>query len=320
MKILLTGGGGYIGTRLSQLLLSKGDEVTILDDFRFGESPALPAIIDGATVVRGDVRDRELLRGLASSCDAVVHLAAIVGYPACAADPHEARSVNVDGARSVSEAVRAGTRFIYASTGSVYGKLDSTCTETSPTNAVSLYGQTMLEGESIAVARGAIALRFATVYGVSPAMRTALLPNLLTIEAVQTHTLRLYEPHSRRTFMHIDDACDAYVHTINSADVVPGVYNVGDPALSMTKAELAAEISSVVGDVSVTSMTGSDLDQRDYSVDYSKFTATGFACRIPIRDGLEQVMRLAKILPIAPTERVDTIRSLGGARASDWVR
>lgn len=296
MRILITGGGGFVGSRLSQMALSKGHQVIILDHFRHGQAGVIQSLVQGASAVRGDIRDQDLVLRLADSCDALIHLAAVVGYPACHAEPNEARSINIEGTLSVSKASRRVAKFVYASTGSVYGRLDEMCTENSPTDPLSLYGETKLEGERIALEEGALALRFATLYGLSPMMREALLPNLLTIQAVRSKTIRIYEPNARRTFMHIDDASRAYLHALESDRVAPGVYNVGDPALSMTKARLAGEISEVLRDITIMPMAGTDADGRDYCVDYSKFLATGYTSTMPLHAGIESVASLAAIL------------------------
>lgn len=184
MKILVTGGAGYVGAALVPMLLETGAEVVLLDNFTWGLKPILHfASHDSLEIVSGDIRSVESVREAMKGCDAIIHLAAVVGYPACAADPGKARTVNVNGTRNLVE--EAGSRrLIFASTGSTYGKVQGICTEETPIDPLTLYGSTKWEAEKMVLDKGGVALRFATVFGISPRLRLDLLVNDFVYQAL----------------------------------------------------------------------------------------------------------------------------------------
>ncbi|GAG84798.1 unnamed protein product, partial [marine sediment metagenome] len=166
MNILVTGGAGYVGSMLVPELLKRGHRVTLFDSFLWGPKSILHfATHPSLTIITGDIRDREKIKEVIKYCDLVIHLAAIVGYPACASDRDRAISTNVDGTRNITENLY-GRKIIYASTGSIYGKVDGICTEESPVDPLTLYGTTKWQAEQMVIDGGGVALRFATIFGV----------------------------------------------------------------------------------------------------------------------------------------------------------
>ena len=180
MKILVTGGGGYVGNVLCRDLLNLGYNVRCLDNFHKGQCDALIGLVQDYNFefMHGDVVNvNDVVKAL-DGVDGIIHLASIVGFPACAKQPSLATSVNIDGSLNILEHRNESIPLIFASTGSVYGKVDGVCTEESPLRAVSLYGETKKAAEmEIRSAPNTISYRFATGFGVSPCMRVNLLVN-----------------------------------------------------------------------------------------------------------------------------------------------
>lgn len=304
MRVLITGGAGYIGTTLTQLLLDQGFAVRVLDSLLFGINPLLPCFRHPAfEFVQADIRDAADVQGAATQdIDIIVHLAAIVGYPACDKDVRLAHEVNVEGTKIIDFYRRMeGIPIIYASTGSVYGKLETLCDEDSTPNPLTTYGRTKLLAEQLLLksSDNTLVYRFATAFGLSPRLRLDLLVNDFTYQAVHNHYLVVYESHFRRTFLHVSDIASAILHGIKSFKRMKGgVYNVGSNALNATKKDIADLISRHVTFNLHFSENGHDADQRDYEVDYSRLSATGFTPQVSLETGIEEMVRAFKYLRV----------------------
>ena len=147
LKVMVTGGAGYLGTTIVPMLLDRGHKVKIYDRLSWGVQSILPIVgSPNLTVVRGDIRDKDKLAREMQDCNAVIHLAAIVGYPACAKDPEEARQINEEGTANIVNNLRPDQRLVYASTGSCYGAVNGTCTEETPISPLTHYGSTQGQG------------------------------------------------------------------------------------------------------------------------------------------------------------------------------
>jgi nucleoside-diphosphate-sugar epimerase len=296
MKILVTGGAGYIGTTLVPLLLEHGHRVTVLDSLRFGIGPLLPLFRDPRfSFVRADVRDRQSLAEHARGADAFVHLAAVVGYPACAQAPAEATAINVEGSANLAAAVGRGRPVVLASTGSCYGAVsDTVCTEDTPLRPLTLYGQTKARAETLLLdGCDAIVCRLATAFGLSPRLRLDLLVNDFVYRAVHERRLTVYQAHHRRTLLHVADAARAILLALDRAAELAGrVFNVGDERQNCTKLDVCRVIQQVVPGVAVeTATTGEDLDRRDYAVSYARIRTLGFQSTISLAEGVRELAR-----------------------------
>jgi nucleoside-diphosphate-sugar epimerase len=307
MHILVTGGAGYVGSTVVPHLLAGGHAVRVLDALCFGGEGLLPAWTHRRfEFARGDVRDRAAVRDAVAGCEAVVHLAAIVGDPACARAADEARSVNVDGSRLLLlEAERAGVRrFVFASTCSNYGRLphpDELADEDTPLRPVSLYAETKVavERELLAHAGGVAttALRLATVFGVSPRMRFDLTVNEFTLAAVTRGRLEVYGERFWRPYVHVLDVARAVARVL--AAPVPAVagrvFNVGATAQNHRKEEIAELARAASPGAAVTYVPAVGEDPRDYRVSFARIAATlGFRTTRPVSAGVAEVARLVR--------------------------
>lgn len=300
-NILVTGGAGYVGSVLVRRLLEKGHSVCVIDKLLFDNGYAIVSLFSNPrfSFHRGDIRDEALMKKLADGKDFIVHLAAIVGFPACEKDKHLAMSINVGASKTLSAMIKDDQRIIYASTGSNYGHIaDGMCTEETPLSPVSLYGKTKTETERYFLERNnAIVYRYATAFGLSPRMRLDLLINDFVYEAVVNRYLIMFEKDFKRTFIHVDDMANSIVFAIENAGRMSGqVYNVGDSNNNFSKEEVAQIIRKKVNYYLHFASVGEDMDKRNYEVCYDKVNALGFRCSVPVEEGIDQLIRAVPAL------------------------
>ena len=301
MKVLVTGGAGYVGSVVVRQLLANGHRVHVVDNLMFGGQTMLPLFINpNFSFSQADICDRDALAAEMDGVDAVVHLAALVGYPLCKKMPERAVEVNVDGTRNVIETMPHDARLIYASTGSNYGEVTGVCTEDTPLNPLSLYGRVKTEAEELCLGRdNSIALRFATAYGLSPRPRLDLMINDFCWQAIHQRYLVVYEKHFRRKFMHVVDIARAIVHMMERFDTLQyNVFNVGHESLNFTKEDIVKLIKKRVDFLVYFAEFGKDEDRRDYEVDYSRIRSTGFEVSVDIEMGLSELINGLKLLEI----------------------
>lgn len=304
MKILITGGAGYIGSTLSPKLLDLGHEVTVFDCLLHGGNPILPLFRnENFSFVRGDIRNAEQLKQAAKNHDIVIHLAAIVGFPACRMNPIMAKEVNVDGTINIINAVSDNIPILYGSTGSNYGAVTDICTEESPLTPLSLYGETKTEAENLLMKRGnCVAFRFATAFGIAPRMRLDLLINDFANKCLRDGYLVVYEKHFMRTFIHVSDIADSFIFAIKNIDKMKNnVYNVGSDAMNYSKEEVCNIIAKKTNAFIHFEEIGSDADKRNYIVSYEKIKQLGFSTKIGIERGIDEIIDALKIIDFQDT-------------------
>jgi nucleoside-diphosphate-sugar epimerase len=298
-RIVVTGGAGYYGSLVVRQLLAAGYRVHVVDNLMYGPMSLMELFIhERFSFTRGDVLDTELLKRELDGAWACVHLAALVGYPLCKKEPERAVAVNVGGTKSVLEALDPQTKLIYASTGSNYGEVQGVCTEETPLNPLSLYGETKTEAEYLCMARGRVSsYRFATAFGLSPRLRLDLMINDFTWQALVQRYLLVYEKHFRRTFIHVRDMARCVEHTLENWETMQGnVYNVGDDSMNFTKEEIVRLLQSKIQFACHFAEVGSDADKRDYEVSYQKIRATGFRTSISMEQGVQEMVRGLSLL------------------------
>ncbi|MBS1492836.1 MAG: NAD(P)-dependent oxidoreductase [Bacteroidetes bacterium] len=308
MKILVTGCAGYIGSTLTRLLLDKGYDVIGLDNLSFGGDSMLSFYNNKKfNFVHGDIRDEKILDEVLKEADAVAHLAAIVGDPACSKYADEARSINWEGSKLLFDKCNTLSnvkRFVFASTCSNYGKMegDSFVTEESALNPVSLYAELKVKFEKYLLESKlrdgfvATALRFATVYGLSTRMRFDLTVNEFTRDAASGKELVIFGEQFWRPYCHVEDLARAVILVIESdASLVnQNVFGVGDTDENYQKKMIADEIINVIPET-IVKYVQKDEDPRDYRVDFSKIKNTlGFQITKHLKDGVIEVNSIIK--------------------------
>jgi nucleoside-diphosphate-sugar epimerase len=300
MKVLITGGAGYIGSALTGLLLYRGHKVTVYDALHFGIDPMLPYFRSpNFELVQGDIRDGEALKRTLQGADAIIHLAAVVGYPACKRDPAYAESVNLMGTRVLNLARSSSQPILFASTGSVYGAVaEGMCSEDTPVAPLTVYGRTKADAEKLLMDAGnVVAYRFATAFGLSARQRLDLLVNDFCYQAVQNRSLVLYEAHHQRTFLHVQDIARAFVHALdNFAQMRDQVYNCG--GFNASKKDIAAMIKEHTDYYLHLAEIGKDEDQRNYTVFYDKLYDTGYLPKVTLQEGIAEMVRAFRFLKV----------------------
>lgn len=301
-NILVTGGAGYVGSVLVDKLLSSGYRVTVFDNLSMGGHGLLHNLSnENLKFIKGDIRDFEAVKKASIDIDFIVHLAAIVGYPACRKDPKMSRAVNVDGTKNIVKIANKKIPVIFASTGSSYGKLiGKYCTETTPLKPLSDYGKQKAEAEKI-VAKNEkfIIYRFATAFGISPRLRLDLLINDFAYKAVKEKTIIVYEKEFMRTFIHVKDMADSFIHAIeNFKKMNAEIYNVGDESLNFSKEDVAKMLQNLTSFYLHFADSGKDIDQRNYVVDYRKIRSTGFKCKVGLKQGLAGLVKAMDLIEI----------------------
>lgn len=297
MRILITGGAGYIGTILIPMLLERGDQVTVLDTFRAGGTELWGACrYDSFHPVKGDARDTRLLDELVPQHDVLIPLAALVGAPLCKEDAVGATTLNRDAVVSMVERSSSNQMIVYPTTNSGYGvgEAGKFCTEDSPLRPLSLYGTTKVEAEKAVLDSGrGVTLRLATVFGMAPRMRLDLLVNDFTHRAVTDRALLVFEGHFKRNFIHIRDVAKGFLHAIDNYGRMRGeAYNLGLSSANLSKLELCERIQKHVPNfVYVEAPIGEDPDKRDYIVSNEKLEATGWRPDVDLDLGIQELIK-----------------------------
>lgn len=298
-NILITGGSGYVGTVLIDVLLEAGYKVRVLDAINQEARHLIPYVFNpNFEYIRGDVRKKEIVKKCLSDIDMVMHLAAIVGYPACEREPELSKDININGTRNLVEQVNKKMPIIFASTTSVYGKIsDQICTEYTKPNPASIYGRQKLKAEEIVRKnKDFIIFRFTTGFGGSYKMRFDTLPNDFTYRALKDGSLIVYQRKFIRSFIHVRDMARSYLFAIQNFDKMNGeVFNVGDNDLNFSKEDLCNMIKKKVNYYLHYAEIGKDLEGRDYYVSFDKLAKLGYKTTINMEKGIDELIKIINL-------------------------
>jgi nucleoside-diphosphate-sugar epimerase len=302
MKILVTGGAGYIGSVLVPKLLEDGHEVTVVDNFMFRPNSLADACrYDRFNVIRGDARDQNLMRIQMKTADVIIPLAALVGAPICNIDPLATKTVNQDAVDFICREASPNQRILMPVTNSGYGigEKGKFCTEESPLRPISLYGVTKVKAEEAVLSRSeSITFRLATVFGMAPRMRMDLLVNDFVYRAVMDKAIVIFEGHFKRNYIHVQDVAAVFLHSIQNFESMRGrPYNVGLDDANLSKIELAQAIQKHLKNfVFVEAPIGEDPDKRDYIVSNARLAASGFRPKWSLDNGIVELIKGYTIL------------------------
>jgi nucleoside-diphosphate-sugar epimerase len=307
MRVLVTGGAGYIGSVLVRQLLNKGYQVRVIDSLKFGGEALYDVMLNpNFEFIKGDVRNEHDLNIALGDIDAVAHLAAIVGDPACKMFSDEAKETNWEGSvRLFETAERLGVkRFVFASTCSNYGKMadpNTFVTEESELRPVSLYAELKVKFEQFLLGKKdsptcTTALRFSTVYGFSPRIRFDLTVNEFTRNAAVHGEQEIWGPQFWRPYCHVDDLARSVVLVLESPEekVKANVFNVGTTEENYNKGMVIEEVCKIVPNVKVNYVESSE-DPRDYRVNFDKIKNTlGYTITKRVPDGIREIYTLIR--------------------------
>jgi len=296
--VLVVGGGGYIGSIICRKLLAQGRRVRLLDSFVYGDSAVRELFgHERFELCIGDCRNIQSVVSAMKGVKSVIHLAAIVGDPACEQDRDAALEINYAATRMMMEIAKGYgvQRFVFASSCSVYGETEELVDERSATNPISLYAQTKLDSEQ-ALLRGQTSqfhptvLRLATVFGNSFRPRFDLVVNLLTAKALRDGVITIYNGEQWRPFLHVNDVAEGFVRVLDAPlEVVSGqIYNLGDSRLNYTLAQVATAIQALVPGTRIEHIE--NPDRRNYRVNFEKVHGElGFACSTTLQEGIRDL-------------------------------
>jgi len=302
MKILITGGAGYIGSILTPFLLDHGLDVTVLDNISYRQNSLLECCYrENFDFIKGDARDVALLHKIVPQFDIIIPLAAVVGAPACDKDPLLATSVNLDAVVEINRIRSKSQQVLYPTTNSGYGVGEENvfCTEETPLRPISLYGRTKVQAEqALLESENTITFRLATVFGLSPRMRLDLMVNDFTHRALKDRFIVLFEENFMRNYIHIRDVARVFLFGIENFEKMKNrPYNVGLSTANLSKRQLCEKIKEHVPEFAIySSSMGKDPDQRNYIVSNERIEKAGWQPQYTLDDGIKELIKGYRIL------------------------
>ena len=297
-NILITGGAGYIGSKLATKLVNMNYNVTVIDLLKFSKSSLNHLYYKkNFNFIKADIKNKKLMSKLIKKNEFIIPLAALVGAPLCEKYKKEAISINLNTIKFLMKNVKKKNKVIYLTTNSGYGigEKNKFCDETSPLNPISLYGRTKVEAEKeVLKFKNSICFRLATVFGYSYRMRTDLLVNNFVYKAIKERKLTLFEPHFRRNFIHVNDVVDGILYSIkNFNKLKSNVYNLGLSSANLSKLMLAKKIKNKLKYLKIRIIKNrKDPDQRDYYVSNKKIEKKGFKAKTKIETGINELVQI----------------------------
>tara|TARA_B100001093_G_C26761083_1_gene985727 strand:- start:392 stop:1327 length:936 start_codon:yes stop_codon:yes gene_type:complete len=301
MKILVTGGAGYLGNVIIRELLKNKHEITVIDNFMYNQQSSLLTLSknEKINIIKSDVRNYKLLKEEVKKNDVIIPLAAIVGAPACDLNPDLATELNFNQIKNIKELMTKDQLIILPVTNSGYGigKTDLYCDETSELNPISHYGKTKVESEKLILdLENFVSLRLATVFGVSARMRIDLLVNDFVYKAFNDKYIVLFESHFKRNYIHIDDIAKLISLILeNPKTFNKNIYNVGLEDANLSKKELCNKIKDYMPKtLIIENEFYKDPDQRNYIVSNKKIYSTSWKPIRSIDYGIKELLNCYK--------------------------
>ena len=300
-KILIIGGAGYIGSVLCRMLLDLGYSIKVFDNLTYGDKGIEELYkYNNFELVKGNITDIMSIVDAMKNADAVVHLAAIVGDPAGSIKPKETLQINYFSTGVLADVAKylGISRFIFASTCSIYGFKEEKCYEEHKPNPLSLYAETKVMSEEAILNRVGdgfcpTILRFATIYGLSPRMRFDLVVNLLIAKAYLDHEITVFgQGIQRRPFSHVRDVCRAIIGVLESSrdEICGEIFNVGTEEQNMSIMELAKKINKAIPNAKLLTIDAKE-DNRSYDVSFDKIRKRiGYIPQESISIAIEEIM------------------------------
>lgn len=288
-NVLITGGAGFFGSKLTEKFLEKGYNVTVYDNLSFSDDGVKPFLSnDKYQFINGCVTDLSLLESVATKNDIIINLAAYVGEPICKANKDTVYKINTDSAIFLSKFCNDNNKqFLFLSTCSNYGKNDSIVDETSELNPLGLYSDSKIKAENYIIenVKSYLILRCATLFGVSHRMRVDLTINQFLYEINKDGFVSVYGEEAWRPYLHVEDACNMIIISLEKN--LTGVYNLGDETLNYTKRQIVDELLNYKE--FVVEQVDWD-DPRDYQVDFNKLRSQiDYKIKFDLKSGIEEL-------------------------------
>ena len=299
-NVLITGGAGYLGSTLTEVLLDKGYHVDVLDNLIYEQTSLLHLCSDKTfRFINRDVTDFEFLKKIIHLYDVIIPLAAIVGAPACDKNKELATKVNFEQIKCIVDNLTDEQKLIMPNTNSQYGSSEEVITEDSSFNPLSHYAVTKCDAEDyILDNKNGVCLRLATVFGASPRMRTDLLINDFVYKAMVDGYIVLFESHFKRNYIHVKDIAYTFLFCIENYDKMKGdVFNVGLSNANLSKMELAKTVKKFFPKLVIKEDDyKSDFDNRNYTVSNEKLENLGWKPKYTIEDGINELIHAYQMI------------------------
>lgn len=302
MRILITGGAGYIGSKYILNHVPSCSYVTVVDNLFYDQGPLVNYILKDTVFRKENVLDwSNGLQKAVANADVIIHLAAMVGAPLCDRYPEMSKNLNLEWVKQLTKRLSKEQHVIFPNTNSGYGSVpDGVCTEKTPSNPISLYGRTKQEAEEVFLNehQNTTVFRLATVFGYSPRPRLDLLINNMTYEAYRNKKIEVFDGGNRRNYVHVSDVCGGINFAIfNPHKTSCQVFNLGNDSINTTKLDLANQIAFLTGCEVVVDPSRTDPDKRDYLVSSEKLASIGYKASTPLSIGVYEMLDYFKYLP-----------------------
>ena len=288
MRILITGGAGYLGSKLTETLLSQGHNVIIYDNLFFGSKGVVPFLDNPKyKFIKSTIKNFGLIETVIKEVEYIIHLAAIVGEPSCKQYESSVYGVNTGATNWISEcAYNYDIPLLFLSTCSNYGKTDKVVTEDSPLDPLGLYADSKIQAEKVVLENEYLVLRMSTLFGVSYRVRYDITINDFVYQYYRDKLLKVYGEDTWRPYLHIEDACNMIVQSMDKD--LRGVYNVGFNDLNYQKKEIVNTIVDYLGEGKLEYVKFDD--PRNYKVNFDKIQKElSYQYQFSLEDGIREL-------------------------------